>query len=130
VFALALLTPSMQPTLIIGFLDMHAVCVYCGSPYCTCLDTDEDYVMAAADAKKPTFTLGNFNFQQMTVREFYAAMALPAIIRSADYNYAHGLRDCDAAPGIDEYATDAFRVADAMLAQSAKPPQKKLEGTS
>ncbi len=21
----------------------HAICIYCGSPWCTCLDTDEEY---------------------------------------------------------------------------------------
>jgi hypothetical protein len=35
------------------FLDsectMHPICVYCGSPWCSCLDTDEEYVMAAQD---------------------------------------------------------------------------------
>jgi hypothetical protein len=29
----------------------HAACVYCGSPECTCLDTDEEYLEAAREAE-------------------------------------------------------------------------------
>lgn len=29
----------------------HAICIHCGSPYCTCLDTDAEYVQAREDAR-------------------------------------------------------------------------------
>lgn len=33
---------------------MHAICVFCGSPYCTCFDTDEEYAQAIRELQHRT----------------------------------------------------------------------------
>ncbi len=49
----------------------------------------------------------------ITARDYFAAKALAALILSADEDWRKEKRE--ECPDIDEYANDAYRVADAML---------------
>ncbi len=56
-----------------------------------------------------------------TLRDFIAANALPALILSADEDWRKENRE--ECPSIDEYAVDAYRIADAMLLARKREPK-------
>ncbi len=60
-----------------------------------------------------------------TLRDFIAANALPALILSADEDWRKENRE--ECPTIDEYAIDAYRIADAMLAAQAERPMNRKQ---
>lgn len=39
---------------------MHALCIFCGSPECTCFDTDEEYLAQGCESchRRPATTHG------------------------------------------------------------------------
>jgi hypothetical protein len=55
-----------------------------------------------------------YQYGGMSLRDHFAGQALPALILAANRSDDLGLRGDDA-PTIDEYAIDAYRIADAML---------------
>jgi hypothetical protein len=73
-----------------------------------------------ARADEPAFPIHPDDLKPtgLTVREWYAGQALAGVILAAELCYAFGKRA--EASDADEYAHDAFLIADAMLAQSAK----------
>jgi hypothetical protein len=50
----------------------------------------------------------------MSLRDYFAAKAMPAIMMAADQAFIAGHRG-DRVPTLNEYAKDAYRIADAML---------------
>lgn len=61
----------------------------------------------------------------MSLRDWFAGNALPAIIRSADEAFLWANEKGGAkVPSIESYAVDAYRIADAMLVERRKAAEK------